>query len=165
MASRFDYLFPHSALESTKELPGLWSNPFEAIDAERAGEMPPASFRAKGWDYCFPQSTVISAQVADWISTTSTDTQGIYANPLEEAAEFLRDELDRSQPTDAAAALQETVERYVEDNDELFWEEPKSPDAFERLRDCDFRALAWYFQPAFTQMLESQALSVSSPAS
>lgn len=151
--SRFERLFPRSAPE------GTWDNDCEAIDAERAQEMPPTSLRDKGFDYCFPQATLATGQVQDWLANASLPDD--LDSPLALAAEFLRDELDRHQDTDAAAALREITFRYVEDNDELFWEEEKSPDAIERLSDCDFRALAWYFQPAFTQALDVQALSAT----
>lgn len=114
----------------------------------------PFPTREKGFDACFPQSELITSQVADWISAHLYDPDD---NPLADAAEFLLEELGRAQDSNATQALKEIVSRYVEDNDELFWEETKSEYALERLNDCDFSALAWYFQPDFTRILEQQS--------
>lgn len=68
---------------------------------------------------------------------------------------FLAAELfcDPDGSSEVAASLKEATLGYVENNDELFWEEQKSPDAIARLADCDFTALAWYFRPQFEALL------------
>ena len=145
---------PPRRFESTPDFPEseiAWRNPFYAIDAEQSGIMPPASFRSYSFEQAFPQAELITTQVADWIATHRTNPDD---NPIQEVVHYKFNELAQGHTLTNEEALAAITRTYVESNDELFWEETKSPDASLRLDDCDFHALAWYFAPDFEKLQE-----------
>jgi hypothetical protein len=127
---------------------GIWSNAFEAIDAERSGMLPDHPYAT--FDNTFPQANLITSQVADWISQHLNNPDD---NPLQQAVEYASDELALfGHAVTPMQALAEITRTYVESNDELFWEETRSPDALIQLDDCNFRALTFYFALPFAKL-------------
>jgi hypothetical protein len=145
------------------KLPSEFDSPFEAIEAKRAGVMPPESSRLRPFQEIFPQATLITTQVADWLGSELpfSEDLGVLAldhNPVQFVAEYLFDERIRLQPCTLAQAVEGVTRSYVEDSDELYWEEQKSPNAYAQLDDCDWYAVAWYYEPTLLRLLKREEM-------